>query len=518
MFKRAIAIVVLLAASISPASAEELSYVNRVISWEDSVVIADYPTIRAEKNGSFVPCEGGWSSSCDPQANSLMIDNFLPLCATAEGMDKRVDCLNEVHVEINGKQINGEIVPKQIGIVEKYSFSGKPEVETSKSTPYQFYRFAGLKHSKGDLFSVQAQKSYFIEKGKVIERNYTFFIAPAYQATGAYDCAYLNTPNNLCWIVGSFDLETKFSLSVKMANKPVGWFTGRVTDSSVQIGTSPDMRTDLTFTGTSQSIPAINRNYFYNNPIERAEWSEIAKNIPSWSWDVMSKDGKRYSLGGGGASDSIAMFEEIVSRVPSFNNADTLKNIWRIESKSYLGDSVNSNCLKSGFIGAVSSNSMTYENAIPTWDIGGGSLIYRMASPHTALGKIFIGRYDLLISEQVGKCLWSLKSLTPSAEISVTGANGEKKVITATSKIVNGFYKFTATGFTFSANKISVKMLSDGMNPIQPAAVDATPMPKATQSAAPVAAKKATITCVKGNAQMKISAVNPKCPTGYKKK
>jgi hypothetical protein len=30
-------------------------------------------------------------------------------------------------------------------------------------------------------------------------------------------------------------------------------------------------------------------------------------------------------------------------------------------------------------------------------------------------------------------------------------------------------------------------------------------------------AKKTTITCVKGKLSKKVSAVNPKCPTGYKK-
>jgi hypothetical protein len=40
----------------------------------------------------------------------------------------------------------------------------------------------------------------------------------------------------------------------------------------------------------------------------------------------------------------------------------------------------------------------------------------------------------------------------------------------------------------------------------------------ASASAAPVAAKKTTITCVKGKTTKKVTAVNPKCPTGYKKK
>jgi hypothetical protein len=30
--------------------------------------------------------------------------------------------------------------------------------------------------------------------------------------------------------------------------------------------------------------------------------------------------------------------------------------------------------------------------------------------------------------------------------------------------------------------------------------------------------KKSSITCVKGKTSKKVTAVNPKCPTGYKKK
>ena len=142
------------------------------------------------------------------------------------------------------------------------------------------------------------------------------------------------------------------------------------------------------------------------------------------------------------------------------------------------------------------------------------------------VGKEFKGRYDLLISEEIAKCLWGLKNLAPSAEISVTSATGEKKVFTASSNISNGFYKFIAAGFTFSANKISVKMLSEGSNPIKISPVEekpsptpsSTPTPLPMQSPASVVVKKVTITCVKGKVQKKVTSVNPKCPSGYKKK
>jgi hypothetical protein len=107
-----------------------------------------------------------------------------------------------------------------------------------------------------------------------------------------------------------------------------------------------------------------------------------------------------------------------------------------------------------------------------------------------------------------------LKNLTPIAEINVTSATGDKKVFTASSGIDNGFYKFTAAGFTFSSNKISVKMFSEEKISNVTQNVQTTPK----VGLPTVAIKKSTITCLKGKIQKKVTSVNPKCPTGYKKK
>jgi hypothetical protein len=42
--------------------------------------------------------------------------------------------------------------------------------------------------------------------------------------------------------------------------------------------------------------------------------------------------------------------------------------------------------------------------------------------------------------------------------------------------------------------------------------------PVAVVTAKPVAMKKSSITCVKGKISKKVTAIKPKCPTGYKKK
>jgi hypothetical protein len=61
---------------------------------------------------------------------------------------------------------------------------------------------------------------------------------------------------------------------------------------------------------------------------------------------------------------------------------------------------------------------------------------------------------------------------------------------------------------------------SPSTEPVTP--LEASPSP--TLSAEPVAIlvvqkiKKTTITCIKGKTNKKVTATNPKCPTGYKKK
>ena len=506
MFKRAIAVAVLLAASVSPASAEDLSYLNRWISWADNAPFLDSPVAYLGAGGAYTPCTGGWSTSCDPSVGDIRVVNFLPICGTPDGSDKRIDCLEDVYVDLNGIKVKGEPVPNQIGTWDLYEFNAKPEFGIAKSSPSRIYKFPGLSHPKGDLFMVYPFSAKFVNKGVVGETRYTFLIAPAFQESSQFTCERLKTPSGLCWVSGSFLTDTRFTLNLKMATAPVGWFTSRITSPDIKINPAADSRIQVSFAGNSQAIPSINRNFQYTVQSEQDEWNQVARALPVLPWDKLTTEGKKYSAGWPYSSDSIDAFQTLVSKVPSFNNADALKNIWRIESIS--SDNASSNqCLKSGFTGVVSSNSLTYENAIPTWDAANSSLVYKIASPHTALGKEFVGKYDLLISEEVGKCLWNVQELSPSAEISVTNADGERKVFTAGSSISGEYYRFAAAGFTFSTNRISVKLITKSVS---------TPVAKA--SASPKTISTVTITCIKGKTQKKVTAVKPKCPTGYKKK
>jgi hypothetical protein len=138
---------------------------------------------------------------------------------------------------------------------------------------------------------------------------------------------------------------------------------------------------------------------------------------------------------------------------------------------------------------------MMYNGVVP--DFKGGQLVYKVAGLHYLPdGKSLVeGTYDLLMRSDVARCLYGFSKAPISATISVVGEGGENRVATTVVSEKDGWLKLAAYGFNFSSPTISVKL---------------------SQAAAPV--KKTTITCVKSKLTKKVTAVGPKCPSGYKKK
>jgi hypothetical protein len=78
----------------------------------------------------------------------------------------------------------------------------------------------------------------------------------------------------------------------------------------------------------------------------------------------------------------------------------------------------------------------------------------------------------------------------------------------------------TASGFTFSTPQIKVKLSQEKAAPTPTPSTSATPTPTPTPTptAVPLVTKKTSITCIKGKSTKKVTALNPKCPYGYRKK
>ena len=130
------------------------------------------------------------------------------------------------------------------------------------------------------------------------------------------------------------------------------------------------------------------------------------------------------------------------------------------------------------------------------WDKATGTLTYKIASPHLdKSGNVNRGSYSLAISKKKADCLWNFDTAKASATISITNSEGTQNIAVSSLRTSKDWIYFDATGFTFSAPEIKVKLIN---------------------SEAKAATK--SIICTKGKQSKKVSGVSPKCPTGFKLK
>jgi hypothetical protein len=153
---------------------------------------------------------------------------------------------------------------------------------------------------------------------------------------------------------------------------------------------------------------------------------------------------------------------------------------------------------------------MGYDGTAPKFQ--DGTLNYRVTGLHYGRdGKsLNLGTYDLLLRSDAARCLYGFSNAPVSASVSITSGDGSQNVATTVVTEKDGWLKLQAAGFTFSEKTIRLKLDQAKTE----AAV--TPTPAATAPVAP--AKKLTIQCVKGKTVKKVTAVKPKCPSGYKKR
>jgi hypothetical protein len=172
------------------------------------------------------------------------------------------------------------------------------------------------------------------------------------------------------------------------------------------------------------------------------------------------------------------------------------------------------NCVRGkGFTGVIGTNAVVYSDGPPKFDKEEQSLNYTVGASHRdSKGDLFKGYYQLNLRSDVARCLYGFGSAPIQAKIEVSSSDGTPSVATTVINEKDGWLKMTAGGFTFSTPSIKVKLSQEATTP----APSATPSPSA--SAKPATPKKISITCVKGKTSKKVTAINPKCPTGYKKK
>jgi hypothetical protein len=168
------------------------------------------------------------------------------------------------------------------------------------------------------------------------------------------------------------------------------------------------------------------------------------------------------------------------------------------------------NC-RAGITGAIqgitTTNASIFQGAPPTFD--GEEFLYKVAGVHLLPdNSVFKGSYDLVLNSEFARCLYKFNEAPIKATVQVTNADGTTNISTSTFNEKNGWIYLSIKGFTFSQPTIKLKLSQESV------AVDkSTATNQFTRSKT-----KRSITCVKGKMTKKVTAVNPNCPAGYKKK
>ncbi len=308
-----------------------------------------------------------------------------------------------------------------------------------------------------------------------------------------------------------FNLPQNYEYQIKirlgfLEKRIINWYNGRISEPSIELNNGL-----LTISGAPSFYPIAGTNYFKCSEILGAKKTALTGAFgPSTLSGPMCSDssGSAYIVA---PQDEWAFkaFDLWDSEIKEYGK----NSAWAIFASSNLGV-----CSTSQIAGVVSSNALLYSVNPPNFDPVNRTLSYRIASTHlNSKGDLNQGKFNLAINKEVAECLWGVKAENLSeARVDVTYSDGKPIVGTTTLQVKADWVYINIENFTFSSPTFNIKA-TEKAKPTPNELALPTPMP--SPSSQPVKSmNKSTITCVKDKITRKITAVNPKCPKGFKKK
>jgi hypothetical protein len=320
------------------------------------------------------------------------------------------------------------------------------------------------------------------------------------------NCVWQET--GMCGAEQEFEKDLLYELELVIPKQFSGWLQGRLISPEISVEPISKDLNQMTIRAKAAEVPRVVVDVDYSNTNET--FTELFKNHKQFE----SKRGFR-QLPLVDDFNSVRMLDAFAK---FHNDKANLKSTkWTFRNVSFPGTS--NKCLDSDsqLMGMVTTNSLIYDGGIPAFR--DGFLQYRVAGLHyNPDGSEFKGAYDLLLRSEAARCLYGFSNAPISAEISVLGTDGDKKIATTQISESNGWLHLGAYNFTFSQPTINIlfkqEVVAPAPSPTPSPTAITTPSPKPTA----VGKGKSSITCVKAKTTKKVTAINPKCPTGYKKK
>jgi len=352
------------------------------------------------------------------------------------------------------------------------------------------FEFEDLNHFGGNQFMVQAVIEGVSSKDDLMSKSekLSLIILPisVYSAPSPNTCSIWK---DYCFKVYNFPENFKFRLSLDLkylSSDFSGWFQSRIKEGIIsQFGGS-----EISFEGYAVQVSHALASFYKPFP------ETLIKDYPEIKTGLFN--GQKFTLNLIDSSinpDGIKTWFKYGEYVNKNASADS--TLWQATSYSTTKNSVvyqqMNGCLskRNGLLGSVSTNATIYEVGAPEWSATQKSLSFKVASPtNDSSGFRNSGNYELVVREDIAKCLWGSSITSAKAIIQIIDETGKTQISTTTFTTKKGYLYFKASGFHFSSPKILVSFAKNSAT---------------------------SITCKKGSITKKVTGLSPKCPKGYSK-
>ncbi len=491
----------------------------------------------------------GWDDPSCKNYDNLFADLILSPCIT----DSDRACLESVEAK------------NLVGNLEKLTFYG--EATSQRIAAYQFKSGAtatdipaggGLSIWKSSVKNSDGSDKYYAahillryiatsNKGKpgtenaIVLSDFKGQVFPVALSNGT-NCPQF-TLGNQCISSVNFDGKEKIAVTLRMAKSLTGWIFGRMQSAEFSVAPIDTSFNKIRIAGDVTLVPELAAKVAKSDISKDAKLESFLRdfftygrrgvsvpNPGSGSFNDGSIGGYQSTTYDGFLSaqtttrllsvnfDKFALFAAFEDQLkpfspPASNNGrnilrETNSIFWNFGASTYVGSNTCS-ADKSKLHGLVVTNAPIYENGPP--EFKDGSLNYKVAGIHNNFdGSEFMGRYTYIVRSETARCYYGFSKAPIEARVEVVSANNAAQVATVLVSEKDGFIKLQADNFTFSSPTIKMK-LTQSSDAVQAKPVEATPIKVSPR-------KIVSITCTNGKISKKISGVNPKCPSGYKKK
>ncbi len=414
-----------------------------------------------------------------------------------------VDCIESVNtVSSSGATVTG-VFKQYFPVSSPNVYTGSPSEGVPSGKSPGLWTFANLPHAFGSDYQVTVEVTGMKKNGDALKPLRTFFanITPVsmYQTTcdpqyngtciddyveetvdgrtkvsfrgaaadqdGGFRCHNWGE-NAKCALKHAFPSNARFAIKVRLSTTPTGWLHGRMKDPKASISRTDNVTT-VSIEADPVKVPTVSTGAQWGSiPAPVQQW--FTDNCPRWcgtrgSGSLSNPPATRNALSTPTAF-SEAGFEQLKLWKDFIQDkATSIPSVWSVRTLSY-GEMVKApKCIidGSGVTGIVATNATLYAEGPPAFDSATSSLNYKVASPHFEKNGTteFKGTYDLILRSDIAKCLYGFDDATSTSKIEVTAENGSSQSVVSSMSVADGWFKFAASGFTFSAPTVKVTLI-----------------------------------------------------------